>query len=159
MSKERLQAYGGDPLKVYLAGSIRGLNARPDLLVKLAQELKDRGAEVLSETLFTRLLEVDEQTRRAEFTHREIFERDTAWIRDCDVMVVFRTGMSEGVGYEIGCAQSLKKPIIILNLESIDNEISPMVSGNPYLERRIFNSSRFEVLLENCIEALNDIPE
>ena len=59
-----------------------------------------------------------------------IYERDTDWIRDADVVVAEVTTPSLGVGYEIGLAESLEKRILCLYREQEDRRVSAMISGN-----------------------------
>ena len=61
---------------------------------------------------------------------REIFERDTAWIRGCQVLVAEVSTPSHGVGYEVGYALSLGKPVLCLFREG--QPISKMLSGNSH---------------------------
>jgi len=62
---------------------------------------------------------------------REIFERDTAWIRGCQVLVAEVSTPSHGVGYEVGYALSLGKPVLCLFREG--QPISKMLSGNSHV--------------------------
>lgn len=59
-----------------------------------------------------------------------IFERDTDWLREADVVVAEVTTPSLGVGYEIGLAESLEKRILCLYREQEDSRVSAMVLGN-----------------------------
>ena len=62
-------------------------------------------------------------------TPREVYSRDVAWIRAADVLVAEVSTPSHGVGYEIGFALGLGKPVLACH--RFDREISKMVSGNP----------------------------
>ena len=42
----------------------------------------------------------------------EVYRRDVGWIEACDLLVAEVSTPSHGVGYEIGYALSLKKPVI-----------------------------------------------
>jgi nucleoside 2-deoxyribosyltransferase len=59
----------------------------------------------------------------------EIYARDTAWIRGCDLLVAEISTPSHGVGYEIGYALALGKPVLCLH--QADRKVSKMISGNP----------------------------
>ena len=59
-----------------------------------------------------------------------IFERDTDWLREADVIVAEVTTTSLGVGYEIGLAESLEKRILCLYREQEDSKLSAMIAGN-----------------------------
>jgi nucleoside 2-deoxyribosyltransferase len=45
---------------------------------------------------------------------REVYERDTNWIRACDALIAEVSIPSHGVGYEIGFALGLGKPVLTL---------------------------------------------
>jgi 2'-deoxynucleoside 5'-phosphate N-hydrolase len=45
---------------------------------------------------------------------RFIFDRDMAWLSACDALAAEMTAPSLGVGYELGCAVALKKPVLCL---------------------------------------------
>jgi 2'-deoxynucleoside 5'-phosphate N-hydrolase len=59
----------------------------------------------------------------------EVYTRDTAWIRESDVMIAEVSVPSHGVGYEIAYALGLGKPVLALYQE--DRKVSKMISGNP----------------------------
>ena len=59
---------------------------------------------------------------------REVYERDIAWIRDCEALVAEVSTPSHGVGYEIAYALSIEKPVLCLYLEG--QPISKMLTGN-----------------------------
>lgn len=60
---------------------------------------------------------------------REVYDRDVAWIRSCDALVAEVSVPSHGVGYEIGFALSLGKPVLCLY--RADRKVSKMLTGNP----------------------------
>lgn len=60
---------------------------------------------------------------------REVYARDIAWIRSCDVLVAEVSMPSHGVGYEIGFALGLRKPVLALYQEG--RNVSKMIRGNP----------------------------
>jgi nucleoside 2-deoxyribosyltransferase len=59
----------------------------------------------------------------------EVYARDVAWIRDCDVLIAEVSVPSHGVGYEIGFSLTLGKPVLALYQEG--HKVSKMISGNP----------------------------
>jgi nucleoside 2-deoxyribosyltransferase len=61
-------------------------------------------------------------------TPREIYERDTAWIRACEALVAEVSTPSHGVGYEVAYALSLGKPVLCVYHEG--QPISKMLTGN-----------------------------
>lgn len=59
---------------------------------------------------------------------QEVYTRDVAWIRACDVLIAEVSMPSHGVGYEIAFALGLGKPVLALHQEG--RTISKMISGN-----------------------------
>ena len=51
-------------------------------------------------------------TEEAALTPRAVYERDTAWIRDCDALIAEVSVPSHGVGYEVGYALNAAKPVL-----------------------------------------------
>lgn len=60
---------------------------------------------------------------------REVYERDTAWLRACDALIAEVSAPSHGVGYEIGFALQEGKPVLCLAQQGLP--VSKMISGNP----------------------------
>jgi len=61
---------------------------------------------------------------------REVYERDTAWIRACEALVAEVSTPSHGVGYEVAYALSLGKPVLCVYREG--QPISKMLTGNSH---------------------------
>ena len=59
----------------------------------------------------------------------EVYTRDIAWIQASDVLIAEVSVPSHGVGYEIGYALGLGKPVLALYQEG--RRVSKMISGNP----------------------------
>jgi 2'-deoxynucleoside 5'-phosphate N-hydrolase len=66
---------------------------------------------------------------------REIYERDVAWIRACDVLVAEVSTPSHGVGYEIAYALSIGKLVLCIYQEG--QPISKMLTGNSHPNIRV----------------------
>ncbi len=63
-------------------------------------------------------------------TDEHIFRRDVDWIRDADVLVADVSLPSLGVGYELGLAESLHKPILCLYYTGAEKQLTAMIAGN-----------------------------
>ncbi len=59
----------------------------------------------------------------------QVYARDATWIRTCDVLIAEISVPSHGVGYEIGFALGLGKPVLALYQDG--RKVSKMISGNP----------------------------
>lgn len=58
----------------------------------------------------------------------DVYSRDVEWIRGCDALVAEVSTPSHGVGYEIGYALSLGKPVLGLYRDGV--AVSKMLTGN-----------------------------
>ena len=59
----------------------------------------------------------------------EVYNRDVTWIRESDALIAEVSVPSHGVGYEIGFALGLRKPVLALYQQG--RKVSKMISGNP----------------------------
>ncbi|MDD4645314.1 MAG: nucleoside 2-deoxyribosyltransferase [Bacteroidales bacterium] len=116
---------GSDPLKIYFCASIRGGRNDAQLYHDLVEYLKTYG-RVLTEHI-GRLDLVDER----ETPPCQIHERDMTWLKSSDIMIAEVSTPSLGVGYEIGRAVEMGKPILCLYRSNSEKILSGMISGSP----------------------------
>ena len=69
----------------------------------------------------------------------EIYEQDTNWLRECDVVIAECTCPSLGVGYELAFAEKLGKPCHIF-YNRTKTQLSAMLTGNPYFNIHPYES-------------------
>lgn len=81
------------------------------------------------------LAESTVKTYEASVQPGEIYARDTGWIRDCDTLVAEVSTPSHGVGYEIGYALGLGKPVLCVHRAGV--AVSKMITGNPDTRLRV----------------------
>lgn len=112
-------------MKIYFAGSIRGGRGDAQLYKQIIELLGQYG-EVLTEHIGDETLTSAGSSMEPQY----IFEQDTDWLREADVVVAEVTTPSLGVGYEIGLAESLEKRILCLYREQEDSQVSAMILGN-----------------------------
>lgn len=58
----------------------------------------------------------------------EVYNRDVNWIEACDLLIAEVSTPSHGVGYEIGHALGMNKPVVCLYREGVT--VSKMILGN-----------------------------
>ena len=68
-----------------------------------------------------------------------IYDQDTAWLRECDMVVAECTCPSLGVGYELAYAEKLGKPCHIFYDRS-KTQLSAMLTGDPYFNIHPYES-------------------
>jgi 2'-deoxynucleoside 5'-phosphate N-hydrolase len=125
-------------MKIYFAGSIRGGREHQEIYAKIIKYLENFG-KVLTEHVGEVALSTNFESQNKE---EYIYTRDTAWIKEADVLIAEVTSPSLGVGYEIAYAEKLNKPILCLFGEFSDKSLSAMIQGNKDLTVR--NYKNFE---------------
>ncbi|MBO7419071.1 MAG: nucleoside 2-deoxyribosyltransferase [Bacteroidaceae bacterium] len=131
--------------KFYFAGSIRGGRVDAALYRRIIDYLQQFG-KVLTEHVGSTNLNLKEQGRSKDAM---IYDQDTAWLRECDVVVAECTCPSLGVGYELAFAEKLGKPCHIF-YDKTKTQLSAMLTGNPYFHIHPYETEEevFEILLK-----------
>ena len=124
--------------KIYFAGSIRGGRDDAALYKRMIDYMK-RTNVVLTEHIGKSNMSLKAQTKVID-TH--IYERDTGWLRECDMVIAECTCPSLGVGYELGYAEAHGIPVFVF---------SAMLNGNAH-----FTIVPYETE-EECFSRLEDI--
>ena len=110
--------------KVYFAGSIRGGRADADLYKRLITHIQKHHI-VLTEHVG------DLSLSKTEHLDTAIYEQDTAWLRESDIVIAECTTPSLGVGYEMAYAEKYGKPVHIF-YNSSRTVLSGMLTGDKY---------------------------
>jgi len=132
-------------MKIYFCGSIRGgreLVHRYELIIGMLGKY----GKVLTEHVGSDHVI---QTKDRQLSDREIHDRDLGWIVESDVLVAEVTVPSLGVGYEIGRALEMGKPILCLFDAGTGKPLSAMVAGSEKLmTKRYKETAELEAFLE-----------
>lgn len=113
-------------MKIYFAGSIRGGRIDAALYQRLIAYMQ-RTDIVLTEHIGRPDLNLMEQGKR----DMEIYDQDTAWLRESDILIGECTCPSLGVGYELAYAEKIGKPCHIF-YDRTKTQLSAMLTGDPY---------------------------
>jgi nucleoside 2-deoxyribosyltransferase len=113
-------------MNIYFACSITGGRDFESIYRTITAALLSDGHEVPTAHL------ADSSVKEFEgrVNPREVYERDTAWIRSCETLVAEVSTPSHGVGYEVAYGLSLGKPVLCVHQEG--QPISKMLSGNSH---------------------------
>ena len=123
-------------MKIYFAGSIRGGRIDAPVYQSLIACLSTFG-EVLTEHVGdTSLTEKGDDGPNDRYIH----DRDMAWLLACDLLVAEVSVPSLGVGYELGYAIALKKPVLCLYNSESGRPLSAMIAGNPDIQTAVYAS-------------------
>lgn len=122
-------------LKIYFAGSIRGGRQDAELYKRIIQYIQ-REHIVLTEHVGDLSLSKNEGAKDRDVA---IYEQDTAWLRESDLVIAECTTPSLGVGYELAYAEKLGKPVHIF-YNKTRTALSAMLTGNTYFKIHPYES-------------------
>lgn len=111
-------------MNIYFACSLTGGREFESVYQTIVHALAEKGHKVLT----AHLVESDVMEVEASVSPIDVYSRDLAWIRSCDVLIAEVSVPSHGVGYEIGFTLGIEKPVLALYQEG--RKVSKMISGN-----------------------------
>lgn len=111
-------------MNIYFSCSITGGRKDEEAYQALVGYLLENHHEVPT----AHLSSPDVLTLEAAALPQEVYLRDVAWVRGCDVVVAEVSTPSHGVGYEIALALSLGKPVLCCYRAG--QKVSKMITGN-----------------------------
>ena len=114
--------------KIYFAGSIRGGRIDADLYRRIIGYIQKTDI-VLTEHIGNPQINVFEQGKGDE----DIYNQDTAWLRESDMLIGECTCPSLGVGYELAYAESHGIPCHVF-YDRTKASLSAMIKGDPYFK-------------------------
>jgi hypothetical protein len=112
-------------MNIYFSCSITGGRNDQTVYRQLVHALLEDGHTVPTAYLADENISVLEKLVDA----RDVFQRDTRWVNECDALVAEVTTPSHGVGYEIALAEQAGKPVFLCHHSG--SVVSKMLSGNP----------------------------
>ena len=116
--------------RVYLACTVRGDRSALVAGRRVADRLKARGHEILTE----HLLRDDVETAEAALEEAAVFARDLTWLDACDGLVAEASASSFGVGFEVGYvlarAGSSGQRVFLLYDAGRASRLSRLILGN-----------------------------
>lgn len=111
-------------MNIYFACSITGGRDYESIYRSITSALLSDGHEIPT----AHLADANVKFLEGIVSPRDVFERDTEWIRACEALVAEVSTPSHGVGYEVAYALSLGKPVLCLYQEG--RPVSKMLTGN-----------------------------
>ena len=138
-------------MDIYFACSITGGRKDEEVYQDIVQALISAGHHVLTadlaDSLFVHLEKLVDPP--------EVYLRDINWIQECDSLVAEISTPSHGVGYEIGYALNLGKPVICLHKTGVP--VSKMILGNRDTNLTIISYKTIEDALGTLFNRLDEI--
>jgi nucleoside 2-deoxyribosyltransferase len=114
-------------MKIYFGFTVAGDRSAIETARRVVRLLEAGGHEVLTRHL------VSENAWEADrrITAQEIYLRDMAWLRECDLFVAEVSGSSFGIGFETGYVLgSSQKRTILFYRREVEKKISLLITGN-----------------------------
>ena len=136
--------------KIYFAGSIRGGRVDADLYNRIITYIQ-RTDIVLTEHVGGSNLCLEEQGFERD---SKIYNQDTSWLRESDLLIGECTCPSLGVGYELAYAERFGIPCHIF-YNRTKTHLSAMLTGNPYF--KIHSYEKEEEIYEVLEDILGDV--
>ena len=121
---------------IYFAGSIRGGRQDAELYKRIIRHIQQNHI-VLTEHVGDLSLSKLEGREDRDVA---IYEQDTAWLRESDIVIAECTTPSLGVGYELAYAEKFGKPVHIFYDET-RTDLSAMIAGDSYFQIHPYKSS------------------
>ena len=125
--------------KIYFAGSIRGGRIDAELYGRLIKHMQKDNI-VLTEHIGSPHLNLMEQGKR----DIDIYNEDTAWLRESDIVIAECTCPSLGVGYEMAYAEKLGKPCHIFYDRSKTQLSAMLTAHGGYVESATVNNQSLQ---------------
>ena len=111
-------------MKIYFACSITGGRELEATYQQIVAALSADGHEIPT----SHLAQPESLENERNLTPQDVYQRDVNWINNCDVLIAEVSVPSHGVGYEIGFALHIGKPVLCLHQK--ERKVSKMITGN-----------------------------
>ena len=121
-------------MNIYFCGSIRGGRQDAALYHDMIAFLKQYGP-VLTEHVGDLSLTAQGNDGTAD----AIWQRDTEWLRQSDIVIAECATPSLGVGYELAFAEAIGKPVHVFYGKS-DGRLSAMLAGDPHFGIHLYDT-------------------
>jgi hypothetical protein len=116
-------------MRIYFGFTVAGDRSTLDTARRIVACLEELGHEVLTRHL------VNNDARSADslLGPQAVYERDMAWIRQCDLFIAEASGSSFGVGFEAGYLLGAATAKVVLFFNSpLKDKLSFMLTGNSH---------------------------
>ncbi len=135
--------------KVYFSASITG-GTDPWLYRGIIERLKQRFIVLTEHFGVDNISEYEDSHGHTE---EYIYNRDIAWLDECDFMFAELTKISTGVGYEIGYLEAKGKNIYCVADKDKVEKLTAMVTGNKNLNFYFYHN------IDELNEYIDALPE
>ena len=116
-------------MKIYFGFTVAGDRSSVDAARKFVECLEGKGHEVLTRHL------VSDNAWEADrsISPQDVFRRDMAWLRQCDLFIAEVSGSSFGLGFEAGyLLGATDKKVVLLYRRELEKRVSLLITGNTH---------------------------
>ncbi|XP_072292996.1 5-hydroxymethyl-dUMP N-hydrolase [Eucyclogobius newberryi] len=115
-----------DTRRIYFCGSIRGGRDDVHVYQRIVHALRTHGTVLTEHVTHGGLTDAGETSESGD---KQIHDRDLDWLQQSHAVVAEVTQPSLGVGYELGRAVDLDKPVLCLFRPESGRRLSAMIRG------------------------------
>lgn len=137
-------------MQAYFSCSITGGRNEQQIYQQIVQHLLAHGLIVPT----AHLAEAGVMDEEGMIDPRVVYQRDTLWVTESDLLIAEVSTPSHGVGYEIALAEINKKPILCCY--QYGKKISKMLLGNENPAFQVYAYQGIDDLLPVIDQFLND---
>ena len=114
--------------KIYFAGSISGGRNDAELYGRIIRMMQE------TDTVLTEHIgKIEYSTKNRTIADEQaVYNQDTAWLLESDLVIAECSQPSLGVGYEMAFAEAHNKPVYIFHRVPSDIHFSAMLCGDSY---------------------------
>ena len=117
-------------MKIYFGFTVAGERSGLEAARRIVDLLEKLGHEVLTRHL------VDDDAWEADrrISAREVYQRDMAWLAQCDIFIAEVSGSSFGLGFEAGyILGSTQKRVVLFYRQDLEEKLSLLIRGNSHV--------------------------
>jgi len=116
-------------MKIYFGFTVAGDRSSIDTARKVVHQLEEMGHEVLTRHLVSdNAWEADRSV-----SPQDVYQRDMAWLGQCELFIAEVSGSSFGLGFETGYVLgATSKKVVLLYRHDVEQRISLLITGNAH---------------------------
>ncbi|HEY4359545.1 MAG TPA: nucleoside 2-deoxyribosyltransferase [Bryobacteraceae bacterium] len=128
-------------MKIYFGFTVAGDRVGIDTARKVVHLLEQLGHQVLTR----HLVEDDAWAADRRISAQDVYVRDIAWLKECELFVAEVSGSSFGLGFESGyLLGSTNKRVILFYRRDMEDRVSLLIRGNTHANCTLAPYSTFE---------------
>jgi 2'-deoxynucleoside 5'-phosphate N-hydrolase len=117
-------------MKIYFGFTVAGERSGLEAARRIVHLLEKLGHQVLTR----HLVDDDAWETDRRISAREVYQRDMAWLQECDIFVAEVSGSSFGLGFEAGyILGSTPKRVVLLYRQDLEEKLSLLIRGNSHV--------------------------